>query len=255
MIVGPGQTQAAVLNWQAAFPTRVPMQGLTLPPDTDGADGERRVRPRRAGRGRDLPRAREGDADGPDDRPGVSVEYRINGGPWTAYTAPGHDRSRRRLHRRVARAGRRGQPVRGRLAAAPDRQARPRSDGDIEGSVPPTLSLELGAPGSFGTFQPGVTRDYTATTTATVTSTAGDATLSVADPARRTGRLVNGSYTLEQRCRPAPGLARSRRSAAQRARRRCSRTTRRSPGASSASSSSSRSVRPRGSARAPMARR
>ena len=35
----------------------------------------------------------------------------------------------------------------------------------------------LGAPASFGAFTPGVTRDYTATTTATVISTAGDALL------------------------------------------------------------------------------
>ena len=46
-----------------------------------------------------------------------------------------------------------------------------------------TLSLSLGAPASFGTgFTPGVARDYTATTSANVISTAGDATLSVTDP-------------------------------------------------------------------------
>ena len=38
------------------------------------------------------------------------------------------------------------------------------------------LSLSVGN-ASFGTFIPGVARDYTATAAATVTSTAGDATL------------------------------------------------------------------------------
>jgi hypothetical protein len=58
--------------------------------------------------------------------------------------------------------------------------------------VPATLSLALGNPASFGAFTPGVAKDYTAQTTATVTSTAGDATLSVSDP----GHLSNGAFTL-----------------------------------------------------------
>ena len=42
-----------------------------------------------------------------------------------------------------------------------------------------------------------MTRTYTAGTTANVISTAGDATLSVADPsATATGRLVNGNFSL-----------------------------------------------------------
>ena len=42
-------------------------------------------------------------------------------------------------------------------------------------------------------------KDYTASTTATVISTAGDATLSVADPsATATGHLVNGAFSLPQ---------------------------------------------------------
>ena len=45
--------------------------------------------------------------------------------------------------------------------------------------MPATLALTLGAPASFGAFAPGVTKTYTASTTATVISTAGDATLSV----------------------------------------------------------------------------
>ena len=55
------------------------------------------------------------------------------------------------------------------------------------GTVPATLALTLGPAASFGPFTPGVTRTYTASTTATVTSTAGDALLSVADPSPDAG--------------------------------------------------------------------
>ena len=42
-------------------------------------------------------------------------------------------------------------------------------------------------------------REYTASTTATVISTAGDATLTVADPSpTNTGHLVNGAFALPQ---------------------------------------------------------
>ena len=69
--------------------------------------------------------------------------------------------------------------------------------GGISGTVPATLSLTLGPAPSFGAFVPGVARSYTATSTATVISTAGDAALSVADPsATAPGRLVNGSFSL-----------------------------------------------------------
>jgi hypothetical protein len=44
-----------------------------------------------------------------------------------------------------------------------------------------------------------VARDYFASTTANVISTAGDATLSVADPSTtNTGKLVNGTFALAQ---------------------------------------------------------
>jgi alpha-glucosidase (family GH31 glycosyl hydrolase) len=67
----------------------------------------------------------------------------------------------------------------------------PNAQGTVGGTVPATLSLTLGAPASFGAFTPGVARQYTASTTASVTSTAGDATLSVSP-----GRLTNGSFSL-----------------------------------------------------------
>src|SRR3954451_17416748 len=66
------------------------------------------------------------------------------------------------------------------------------ADGTVGGTVPATLSLALGTPGSFGAFQPGVDRVYDTSVGATVTSTAGDAMLSVADPSSdATGRLTN----------------------------------------------------------------
>ena len=75
------------------------------------------------------------------------------------------------------------------------------TNGGVSGTVPATLSLTLNAPAQFGQFTPGVTKTYLASTTANVISTAGDATLSVADPdtnAASVGHLVNGSFVLAQ---------------------------------------------------------
>jgi hypothetical protein len=70
------------------------------------------------------------------------------------------------------------------------------ADGTVGGSVPATLSLTLGAPASFGAFTPGVAKEYTATTEATVVSTAGDATLTVTDQSSsHPGKLVNTTPT------------------------------------------------------------
>jgi uncharacterized repeat protein (TIGR01451 family) len=65
--------------------------------------------------------------------------------------------------------------------------------GDVGGTVPATLALSVGN-ATFAPFVAGVARDYTTTTTATVTSTAGDAALTTSDP----GHLSNGSFTLPQ---------------------------------------------------------
>jgi hypothetical protein len=71
------------------------------------------------------------------------------------------------------------------------------ANGGATGTVPATLALTLGAPASFGPFTPGVARVYTASTSATVISTAGDALLSIADPSSTaTGRLMNGTFAL-----------------------------------------------------------
>jgi hypothetical protein len=65
------------------------------------------------------------------------------------------------------------------------------------GTVPATLSLTLGAPATFAPFIAGVGQDYTSSTTATIVSSAGDATLSVADPSTNApGHLVNGAFSL-----------------------------------------------------------
>src|SRR4051794_1067598 len=71
-------------------------------------------------------------------------------------------------------------------------------------TVPATLALTLGVPATFGNFTPGLAKDYTSSTTANVISTAGDATLSVADASTNaTGHLVNGAFALPQ---PLQGL-------------------------------------------------
>jgi hypothetical protein len=83
------------------------------------------------------------------------------------------------------------------------------AEGGAGGSVPATLALTLGTPASFGPFTPGITKTYESSTTANVISTAGDATLSVADPSSfATGHLVNGTFSL-----PQPLQARARNAA------------------------------------------
>ncbi len=73
----------------------------------------------------------------------------------------------------------------------------PPADGGVVGTVPAQLSVLLGGPATFAPFIAGVERDYAASTTATVISTAGDATLSVADnSAVATGHLLNGTFAL-----------------------------------------------------------
>ena len=68
--------------------------------------------------------------------------------------------------------------------------------------MPATLALTLGTPASFGAFTPGSTQDYTASTTANVISTAGDAALSVSDPS-----TVNPGPPGQRRLRAAAAAA------------------------------------------------
>ena len=78
-------------------------------------------------------------------------------------------------------------------------------DGTVGGSVPATLSVSLGGPATFAPFVPGVAREYDASMTANVISSAGSATLSISDPSSTaTGRLVNGTFSL-----PSPLRARA----------------------------------------------
>jgi hypothetical protein len=78
------------------------------------------------------------------------------------------------------------------VATAPDSET-----GPLTGPVPSTLTLSLSAPGSLGAFLPGVAKEYETSVAATVTSSAGDAALSVADAAATsTGRLTNGAFAL-----------------------------------------------------------
>jgi Chitobiase/beta-hexosaminidase C-terminal domain len=67
-------------------------------------------------------------------------------------------------------------------------------EGSAGGTVPATLSLALSGPGTFPAFVPGVANDYTATSTANVISTAGDAALTVSEP----GFMTNGAFSLAE---------------------------------------------------------
>src|SRR5262249_36613755 len=64
--------------------------------------------------------------------------------------------------------------------------------GTVGGTTAATLALTLGTSASFGAFTAGVDKTYTASTTANVISTAGDATLTFSDP----GHLENGTFSL-----------------------------------------------------------
>ena len=60
--------------------------------------------------------------------------------------------------------------------------------------MPATLALRSTARSTFEPFMPGVEKEYAATTTATVTSTAADAKLSVGEP----GNMTNGPFSLPE---------------------------------------------------------
>jgi sugar phosphate isomerase/epimerase len=69
--------------------------------------------------------------------------------------------------------------------------------GGAGGTVAPVLALNLSGAASFGAFTPGVAKNYDTNVTASLLSTAGDATLSVSDPsAVAPGHLVNGAFSL-----------------------------------------------------------
>ena len=84
----------------------------------------------------------------------------------------------------------------------------------VGGTVPPMLALTLGAPASFGAFTPGVAREYSASTTANVISTAGNATAVRRGPERhgdrqaRQRRVLAAAGAAGQRWRRVPARRR-----------------------------------------------
>ncbi|MDA0180523.1 nucleoside hydrolase [Solirubrobacter phytolaccae] len=79
---------------------------------------------------------------------------------------------------------------------------------DVGGEVPATLGITTGAPASFAPFVPGVARDYDTSLDVTVTSSAADAALTVADPSPTApGHLVNGTLALPQALKARAGAA------------------------------------------------
>jgi hypothetical protein len=188
VIVGAGQTQAQVLDWRAGSPTRVPMVRIAAA-DTTPPVVSAELSPPSGGPYVTPVTVR---LSASDDSPGeVAIEYRLDGGDWTVYEHPVNvraDGSHVLGYRATDAAGNVSSP--GSVSFVIDKPSE--DTRTVAGDVPPTLSLTLGASASFGVFQPSVTRDYVASTTALVTSSAASATLSVSDP----GHLMNGSYAL-----------------------------------------------------------
>ena len=130
------------------------------------------------------------------------LEYRLDGGAWTTYSTPvtvSATGAHTLEHRATDKAGNVGTVGSVSFTIQPAGGGSDQEDGEVHGTVPSVLSVTLGAPASFGAFMPGVTRDYLASTTATVTSSAGNAALTVHDPsATNTGKLVNGEHVMPQ---------------------------------------------------------
>ena len=80
--------------------------------------------------------------------------------------------------------------------------------GTVSGNVPATLALSLGTAANFGAFTPGVAREYTATTSGNVISSAGNATLSRLGPERDQHRQAGQRHVHARQ--PADGLGHRR---------------------------------------------
>ena len=122
------------------------------------------------------------------------LEYRVDGGAWTVYSAPVEVSANGQHtveHRASDAAGNVGTVGSVAFTIQPAGGGGEQVQADVVGTVPGVLAIALGAPASFGSFTPGLTKDYLASTTATVTSSAGNAALTVADAsATGTGKLV-----------------------------------------------------------------
>jgi PKD repeat protein len=71
--------------------------------------------------------------------------------------------------------------------------------GDVGANVNVVLALAINGAASLGQITPGIGTDYATEVNATVTSTAGNAALTVTDPdSTNPGKLVNGTYVLPQ---------------------------------------------------------
>ncbi|MDA0179614.1 DUF1080 domain-containing protein [Solirubrobacter phytolaccae] len=160
----------------------------TLDPATPGADGT-------------YDRAVTLTLAAQDDKPGtIGIEYRVNGGAWTAYTSPVtvSAKGEHVIEYRATDAAGNVSEIGTKTVTI--KATTSQTNHDLVGSVPATLAVSLsGGQSSLGTFIPGVDRDYTASTIATVTSTAGEAALTVVDPGTtNVGKLVNGTHALPQ---------------------------------------------------------
>ena len=122
-----------------------------------------------------------------------SIEYRLDGGDWKPYTGPFQVLTPD-AHTLETRAV----DLRGNTKTQSTTfnvyDLETPADGSAGGTVAATLALTLGTPATFGTFTPGTDKEYTATTDATVISTAGDAALTVSEP----GHLANGAFNLAE---------------------------------------------------------
>ncbi len=137
-----------------------------------------------------------------DDKWGAGVdrsEYRVDGGAWTPYAAPFPVTAPGPHTVEFRSTDKRGNVESARSVSFNTYDLDTETAGGAGAAVPATLSLTLGSAASFGAFTPGLERDYDASTTANVVSSAGDATLSVADPSTAApGRLVNGTFSLSE---------------------------------------------------------
>ncbi len=142
---------------------------------------------------------------GPTTSRSTSTEYRVDGGAWQTYSAPFRLNLTAGLHTFEYRST----DVDGNVEA-------------IEVGEPPVLrrawmsasaarcrgvlSLSVATPAPLGPFAPGVAAVYNQSVAASVTSTAGNAALSVTDPSDdHTGHLVNGTYWLPSPLQVAAG--------------------------------------------------
>jgi hypothetical protein len=142
--------------------------------------------------------------DADDDVHVATTEYRIDGGDWQAYSAPFKLNLPAGLHTFEYRST----DVDGNAETIKSESIlfNPSADSNVGGTVSGTLSLTVGPVASFGSFSPGVARTYNTSTAASVTSTAGDAALTVSDPAdAAVGHLVNGAFSLANPLEVAAG--------------------------------------------------